>query len=255
MELLSRIAELGGKRLPFLRWSFIRMGLGMKTLLKDWQVGDGREEAAARYVLANATPGSIDSALAAIDRFAYERKFLINVGDEKGAILDAVIERVKPQRVLELGAYVGYSALRIARKLPPGGHLYSVEFNADNAAITRRVLAHAGASDQVTVITGYLGDGGATMQKLGFAPGSLDAVFIDHDKDAYVPDLQRILDAGWLHEGSVVVADNVRVPGAPEYHAFMKAEQGKRFQTEEHDTHVEYQTLIKDLVLVSTFCG
>jgi catechol O-methyltransferase len=42
-------------------------------------------------------------------------------------------------------------------------------------------------------------------------------VFIDHDKDAYLPDLQRIGAEGWLHPGSVVVADNVRFPGAPAY--------------------------------------
>src|SRR4051794_10743939 len=120
-SLISRIAELGGKRLPFLRWSFIRMGLGMKTLLTDWQVGDGREDGVLAHVLANATPGSLDAAIEAIDAYAYQQKFLINVGDEKGAILDEVIARVQPKRVLELGAYVGYSALRIARKLPPGG--------------------------------------------------------------------------------------------------------------------------------------
>ena len=52
-------------------------------------------------------------------------------------------------------------------------------------------------------------------------------MFIDHDKDAYLPDLERILDRGWLHPGSVVVADNIRFPGAPEYRAFMQAEEGR----------------------------
>ena len=71
-------------------------------------------------------------------------KFLINVGDKKGLLLDAVVDRVKPKRAIELGAYIGYSALRIARRLPEGGHLFSVEFSADNAALARRVLEHAG---------------------------------------------------------------------------------------------------------------
>ncbi len=245
---------LGGP-VPFLRWSFLRMLFSMKHLMSEWQVGDGREEAAASYVIAHAPAGNIDSAVAAIDQYAYRQKFLINVGDEKGAILDAAIDRVKPRRMLELGAYVGYSALRAARRLPVGGHVFSVEFNPANAAIARRLINHAGAADRVTVVVGSIGDGGKTVKALqeeyGFKPGCLDFVFIDHAKEAYLSDLQRILEAGWLHEGSVVVADNVGFPGAPDYKAYMEAEEGKRWQTKTHKTHVEYQKLIPDLVLES----
>jgi catechol O-methyltransferase len=248
-------ALLGGP-VPFLRWSFIRMLLSMKRLMSEWQVGDGREEAAANYVVAHAPAGNIDAAIAAIDTFAYRHKFLINVGDEKGALLDAAIDRVAPRRVLELGAYVGYSALRMARRLPAGGCVFSVEFNAANAAIAQRIVAHAGAADRIRIVVGSIGDGGKTVKALqeqhGFAPGSLDFVFIDHAKEAYLPDLRRILDAGWLHAGSVVVADNVGFPGAPEYKAYMDAEEGKRWRTKMHKTHVEYQKLIADLVLEST---
>jgi len=253
------IHELLGRPVPFLRLSFLRMLLGMKTLLRDWQVGDGREESAARHVLARATRGDLDAAIAAIDEFAYRHKYLINVGDEKAAILEQALERVRPRRVLELGAYVGYSALRIARMLPDDGRLYSVEFSAANAAIARRIVAHAGVADKVTIVVGHLGDDGQTIARLqaehGFAPGTLDFVFVDHAKEAYLPDLERILAARWLHPGSVVVADNVGFPGAPEYRAYMQAAEGKRFQTRTHETHLEYQTLLKDLVLESTLLG
>jgi catechol O-methyltransferase len=80
-------------------------------------------------------------------------------------------------------------------------------------------------------------------------------VFLDHHKDAYVADLQSILDRGWLHPGSIVVADNVRIPGAPKYRAYMAEQQGKLFNTVEHKTHVEYQTLLSDLVLESEYLG
>jgi catechol O-methyltransferase len=247
------------KQVPFLRWSFIRMIFGMKKLTTEWQVGDGREEGAALYVIKNVPRGNLDAAIQAIDDYAYQHKFLINVGDEKGAILDGALQRAQPKRVLELGAYVGYSALRIARQLPPGGHLYSVEFNAANAEIARRIVEHAGATDRVTFITGYLGDDGKTLKRLteefGFKSGILDAVFIDHDKDVYLPDLKRILEAGWLHKGSVVVADNVRFPGAPEYRAYMESEEGKSWRTQAHEAHVEYQTMIPDVVLESTMIG
>jgi catechol O-methyltransferase len=251
----QRLLEIGGRRVPFLRWSTVRMALGSRTLLKTWQVGDGREEALAQYVIANARPGDVDDAIRVVDEFCYTRKIMMNVGDEKGAILDAAVRRTQPRRLLELGAYCGYSGLRMTRVMPAGAHLYSVEFSADNAAIARRIWEHAGVADRVTVVVGSLGDGGATIATLnaehGFGDGNLDLVFVDHDKAAYLPDLQRILDAGWLHPGSVVVADNVRIPGAPKYRAFMRDHEGTQWRTVEHETHLEYQSLVKDLVLES----
>jgi catechol O-methyltransferase len=143
--------------------------------------------------------------------------------------------------------------------MPDGARLYSIEFNPANAEIARRVLAHAGASDRVTVIVGTLGDGGATIKALeqdhGFARESLDFVFLDHDKDAYLPDLERILAQGWLRPGAVAVADNVKFPGAPAYREHMRAREGQEWRTVEHETHVEYQTLMKDLVLESEYIG
>lgn len=254
---MRRISELGGKRVPFLRWSFLRMALGIKKLEKNWQVGDGREAALGEYVLANAKPGDVDDAIRKVDEFAYGQSYLINVGDEKGAILDAAIQRAQPQRLLELGTYCGYSALRTARAMPDGAHLTSVEFHPDNAAIARRILDHAGVGDRVTVVVGTIGDGGQTIATLerehGFARGSLDFLFLDHAKEAYLPDLKAILEQGWLRPGALVVADNVKFPGVPDYREHMKSEEGRGWRTTEHETHVEYQTLIKDLVLESEY--
>jgi len=254
---MPRLSELGGRRMPFLRWSFIRMAFGMKKLMTEWQVGDGREAAVADHVVANAKPGDVDDAIRAVDEFAYNKAYLINVGDEKGELLDAAIRRVAPTRLLELGTYCGYSALRTARVMPAGAHLYSIEFNADNAEVARKILGHAGVGDRVTVVHGTLGDGGATVQTLeeqhGFAAGNVDFVFLDHAKEAYLPDLELILERGWLHPGSVVVADNVRVPGVPGYRKYMSEAEGTRWRTTEHKTHAEYQTLIRDLVLESEY--
>jgi len=256
---MTPLTELGGKHVPFLRWSFVRLVLGMKKLTTEWQVGDGREAALADHVIRHARPGDVGDAIRAVDEFCYTRSFMINVGDEKGALLDDAVRRAAPRLVLELGTYCGYSALRIARALPAGARVVSLEFLEANAQIARRILAHAGVSDRVAVVVGTLGDGGATMDALeqqhGVGPGSVDLVFVDHDKEAYLPDLQRLLERGWLHPGTVVVADNVRFPGAPDYRAFMSREQGRTWRTTEHEAHVEYQTLIKDLVLESEYLG
>jgi catechol O-methyltransferase len=66
---MSWLSEIGGKRLPFLRWSVWRMALGARSLLTNWQVGDGREEALAPYVAANARKGDLDDVIRVIDEF------------------------------------------------------------------------------------------------------------------------------------------------------------------------------------------
>jgi catechol O-methyltransferase len=246
------------QRLPFLRWSFLRLAVGARNISTTGQIGDGREAAAVDYVLANASKGDIDSVLATIDEFAYEQSFLINVGDEKGALLDTAVTRANPTLALELGTYVGYGALRIARAAPEA-KVYSVELAEANAGNARRIWEHAGVGDRITCVVGTIGDGGKTLDALaaapGFGAGALDLVFIDHDKSAYLTDLQSIVDRAWLHTGSIVVADNVKMPGAPKYRAYMQEQQGKGWNTIEHKTHGEYQTLVADLVLESEYLG
>jgi catechol O-methyltransferase len=246
------------QRIPFLRWSVRRKSIGIRNITRTGQIGDGREAAAVEYVLKHARPGDIDDVLATIDRFAYQKSLLINVGDEKGALLDAAVRRADPQLALELGTYCGYSAMRIARAAP-AAKVYSVELAEANAVNARQIWARAGVADQVTCVVGTIGDGGRTLEALadvhGFSAGALDFLFLDHDKDAYLADLQSILERGWLHPGSIVVADNVKVPGAPKYREYMRQQQGIRWNTIEHKTHLEYQKLRTDLVLESEYPG
>lgn len=246
------------KRLPMLRWSILRAGIGIRKFNSTGQLGDGRESAAADYVCDQARRGDIDDVLAAIDRYSYEKSFLVNVGDEKGKLLDAAVRRSNPRLVLELGTYCGYGALLIA-KAAPAARVFSVELSAANAEVAQRIWTHAGVADRITCVVGTIGDGGHTLDVLqtehGFAAGALDFLFIDHDKNAYLTDLLAIVERGWLHPGSIVVADNVGFPGSPKYRAFMRDHQGKGWQTKEHRTHVEYQTLMPDLVLESDYLG
>jgi predicted O-methyltransferase YrrM len=231
----------------------------MRNLNRNWQVGDGREEALAAHVLAHARPGDVDDAIRVIDEFCVTRSVMINVGDEKGEILDQAVRRAAPQQLLELGTYCGYSALRMARAMPAQARLVSIEYNPANAQIARRIWTHAGVADRISVVVGALGDGGATAERLreefGFTDGTVNFVFVDHDKKAYLPDVMLILRERWLHPGAVVVADNVKVPGAPAYRAYLREEEGRTWRTIEHDTHVEYQSLLKDLVLESRYLG
>jgi catechol O-methyltransferase len=247
-----------GRRLPMLRWSILRMAVGLRRFNTTGQLGDGRETRVAEYVETHARLGDIDDVLATMDEFAYERSFLVNVGDEKGKLLDAAVRRANPRIAMELGTYCGYGALRIARAAP-AARVVSVELFAANAQVAQRIWVHAAVDDRVRCAVGLIGDGGPTLSMLeseyGLGADTLDFVFIDHDKSAYLADLQSIMGRGWLHPDSIVFADNVLTPGSPKYRAYMREQQGKRWQTVEHKTHMEYQTLLPDVVLESKYLG
>ena len=244
--------------LPMLRWSVLRAGISVRNFNKTGQLGDGRETAAADYVVANARHGDLNDVIATMDQYSYDKAFLVSVGDEKGKLLDAAVRRANPRLALELGTYCGYGALRIAAAAP-GARIFSIELGAANALVAQRIWNHAGVGDQITCVVGTIGDAGRTLDSLrdehGFDAGSIDFLFIDHDKNAYLADLLAIVERGWLHRGTVVVADNVGFPGAPKYRAYMREQQGRLWKTTEHRTHVEYQSLIPDLVLESDYLG
>ena len=100
------------RKIPFLRWSFWRLVFGMKHLHNAVGGGDGREARLAEYVLAHARHGDAADAIRVIDEFGCNQSILINVGDEKGRILDAAMAKARPARVLELGTYCGYRRLK-----------------------------------------------------------------------------------------------------------------------------------------------
>ena len=236
----------------------MRAGIGVRNFTKTGQLGDGRETAAADYVVAHARKGDIGDVLAKMDRYSYEESFLVSVGDEKGKLLDAAVRRANPRLALELGTYCGYGALRIAAAAP-SAQIISVELSPANADVAQRIWSHAGVADRITCVVGTIGDDGMTLDRLqadhGCASGGIGLLFIDHDKNAYLTDLLAIVKRGWLKPGSIVLADNVGFPGAPEYRAYMREQQGKKFHTVEHRTHVEYLTLLPDLVLESDYLG
>lgn len=242
-----------GQRIPILRWSALSTFMRAAHLNRFGQFGDGRESALLEFVLSQTRAGDIDDVIAGVDWFAYHRSWLINIGDEKGNLLDDAVRRSESRLALELGTYCGYSALRIARAAP-STVVFSVERFLDNAAVARRIWEHAGVADRITCVIGMISDGGHTLnllQQCGIGAGFIDFLLLDHDKTVYVADLNSIAERGWFHDGSVVFADNVKYPGAPEYLAYMRQQEGLDWQTVEHNTHLEYQPWISDMVLES----
>ena len=136
-----------------------------------------RVERARDFVAANAARGNPDDVLRALDRFARDVRFLMSVGSDKGPLMAELVAPLpEGARVLELGAYCGYSAILIAKQLPPGGRLVSIELDPVSVAAARANVEYAGLADRVDIIEGASTDVIATLAE------PFDLVFLDHWK-------------------------------------------------------------------------
>lgn len=128
----------------------------------------------------------------------------INVSASEGKLLHLLVRMIGAKRILEIGTLGGYSAIWLARALPPDGTLISLEIDPHHAEVARRNLERAGLSQQVEVRVGAALASLAAMEVGGVAP--FDLVFIDADKNGYVNYLQKAVPL--LRQGGVILADN-----------------------------------------------
>ena len=149
--------------------------------------------------------GAEDDVLQAT-RAAMEREGLrpINISANSGQLLHLLALLSGAQRILEIGTLGGYSAIWLARALPPDGKLISLEIDEHHAAVARRNVAQAGLATKVEVRVGPALATLAAMEQAGEAP--FDLVFIDADKDGYVAYLQKAV--ALVREGGLILADN-----------------------------------------------
>ncbi|XP_076863291.1 catechol O-methyltransferase B [Brachyhypopomus gauderio] len=217
----------------------------------DTFTGTTRPQRLLRAVQERATEKDCVSVISAIDHFCRHQEWAMNVGDEKGLILDSVVSEVNPQTVLELGTYCGYSTVRIARLLPPGGLLITLEFNPDYAAVARQVIAWAGLKDTVNIVEGASGDLIPHLRER-FGIETFDFVFLDHWKDRYLPDIKLLEECGLIQKGSVLLADNVICPGSPDYLEYVR--KSASYESRYLKSHLEY-TRAEDGLEKSVYLG
>ncbi|OWY96042.1 hypothetical protein PHMEG_00033792 [Phytophthora megakarya] len=167
-----------------------------------------------------------------MNEFAFTNH-MMNIGETKGGIVDEEIRKKNPTVMVELGAYTGYSAREVADK---ESHYYSFEFSPVYAARVREIVDIAGLSDQVTVYEGPFSEQYDVLRGK-----QVDMYFIDHDKSVYLADLKLILSSGTLIPGSLVAADNVVMPGAPDYLKFI--ESSSQFSEVRHTVHIKRENM------------
>lgn len=139
-------------------------------------------------------------------RHAAERLPPINVSPEEGKLLHVLLLTIQAKRVLEIGSLGGYSGVWLARALPPGGELTTVEKDPKHAKVAREAFDMAKLHGRVRLIEG------AALDVLPTLHPGFDAVFVDADKEP----LPKYFDWGMklLRRGGLLLCDNAFFHGA-----------------------------------------
>ncbi|CAI5760231.1 unnamed protein product [Candida verbasci] len=154
--------------------------------------------------------------------------WFMNIGPKKGEIITKEIRSKKPKILIELGGYIGYSAVLLANEIIDDldAKFYSFELNPEFAKISTEVIKLAGLSRKVEIIVGKasynlpLFKERLQSEKGQFVP--LDFILLDHWKNLYLPDLKLMEQINLIAPGTLICADNVIKPGAPEYLKYLR---------------------------------
>jgi predicted O-methyltransferase YrrM len=134
----------------------------------------------------------------------------ISVSPTQGKLLHLLASVQGARRILEIGTLGGYSTIWLARALPPGGRLISLEIDPRHAEVAQTNLDRAGLSSAVEIRLGPALD---TLPKLvSEGRGPFDLIFIDADKPGYADYLKWSLKLA--RKGTLIIADNVVRKGA-----------------------------------------
>lgn len=134
----------------------------------------------------------------------------IQVTPNQGKMLSILAQSTGARSILEIGTLGGYSAIWMARALPPSGHLISLEASPIHAGVARANIKHAGLEKVVEIRVGPALDSLPLLVESGTGP--FDLVFIDADKDNTTAYFQWSLKL--THPGSLIVIDNAVRGGA-----------------------------------------
>jgi predicted O-methyltransferase YrrM len=134
----------------------------------------------------------------------------IDVSPAQGKLLMLLAQMMGAKRILEIGTLGGYSTIWLARALPEGGRVVSLEISPHHAEVARANLRHAGLEDRVEVRVGAAAESLAAL--VAESAGPFDLFFIDADKPSGPHYVDRALELS--RSGSVIVVDNVIRRGA-----------------------------------------
>lgn len=155
-----------------------------------------------RYLLEHSSPE--DPLLHELDRITHLRTIQPRMvsGHLQGSFLKMLVRMARPNLLLEVGTFTGYSALSMAAALPsPQARLHTVEINDELEPLIRSFFDRSPFNRQIVLHIGSLNDA------LDQIPGLFDFVFIDADKREYIDYYEAILPR--VRQGGFILADNV----------------------------------------------
>jgi predicted O-methyltransferase YrrM len=156
-----------------------------------------------RYLLAHNPPEDAVLRELAAETAALGPISMMQVAAEQGAFLTWLVRLLGVRFAVEIGTFTGYSAISIARGLPPGGRLLCCDVSEEWTTIARRSWTRAGLADRITL---RLAPATATLAALPPDP-PIDFAFIDADKPNYRAYYEALLPR--LAPRGVIVFDNV----------------------------------------------
>ena len=150
---------------------------------------------------------SEDSLLSEVAEFTYTQHAHSQMlsGHLQGKFLEMVSCMVKPQRILEIGTFTGYSALCLAKGLTAGGVLHTVELRNDEAARAQSYFDRSFFKEQIIL---HIGN---ALDIIGQLVEPWDLVFIDADKPAYINYFNLVFP--FVKQNGFILADNVLFHG------------------------------------------
>lgn len=122
-------------------------------------------------------------------------------GHLQGRFLAMLSHLVRPEVIVEIGTYTGYSALCLAEGLAPGGMVHTIDIDPHLPPIVARHIAAAGFEDRITT------HHRPALEVIPTLPTPFDLVFIDADKPAYPAYFDAVVDR--VRPGGLIIADNV----------------------------------------------
>jgi len=125
----------------------------------------------------------------------------IHIAPEQAALMGILLRLARARHVVEVGTLAGYSAIAMARALPPDGRVLTIEINPAHAAFAKEWVKKSDVAGKVAV---HLGAGKDVLKTI--PEGTADACFLDADKGSYKLYLDECMRI--LRPGGLVMADN-----------------------------------------------
>lgn len=149
-----------------------------------------------------------DQVMMALNRETHLKTYYPNMlsGSVQGKILEMFSRMIRPERILEIGTFTGYSALAMAKGMAENGKLITIDVNEELEGFVRKYIEESGLTEKIEFIIGN------ALEIIPELDETFDLVFIDADKEQYVDYFKLVLPK--VRKGGFILADNVFWDGA-----------------------------------------